>query len=480
MIKVETLLVSIAALWAAVFAGPVAAQQNVFSTVQHTALVAPNVNADIFVQCPAGQTAYSGGIDGSFASDLDVMSSAPTFLGSAQILTYSLTDGIRPAPTGWHGNVRNRSADALPVTLSAVCGPTFETAISVVASFNVDVGTTLTPSFNGIQVPCGAGRVALGGGLDVQLTGSMLVSSSAPTVDGKLLAALPAGTLNPPDGWSAFVRNEGPAGQVRVAVVCYGLADTITFNSPKLLQGAESTMTAYVSCPSGYSLVGGGFDPENRMFQSASASTPFYSAMPTFPSRRPDGQYAGPAGWSADVHNASKQPLPFNVAVVCAPLPNSTAFTTVFEFYNTTLKHYFRTAYVEEALAIDGGAAGPGWERTGDNFVGYLPGSDSPGADVCRFYTHGANSHFYTVEVPECTSLKDPNSGWNFEGLAFRIVKPTGDNCPAGTVPVHRLYNNRFMFTDSNHRFTTQSANIAPMQADGWLYEGVGFCAVAN
>jgi hypothetical protein len=480
MVKVETLLVSFAALCAALFAGPLAAQQKVFSTVQHTALVAPNVNADVFVQCPAGQTAYSGGVDGGFVSDLDLMSSAPTCLGSAQILTYSLPDGIRPAPTGWHANVRNRAGDPLPVTISAVCGPTFESAVAVLATFNVEAGTSLTPTSNGIQVSCGPGRFALGGGLDVQFTGSMLVSSSAPTVDGKPLAALPAGTLGAPDGWSAFVRNEGAAGQVRVAAICHGLADTITFNSPKLLQEAQSTMTAYVSCPTGYSLVGGGFDPENRLFQVASASTPFYSAAPTFPSRRPDGEYPGPAGWSADVRNASMQGLPFNVGIVCTATANSSVLTTAFEFYNTTLKHYFRTAYVEEALAIDGGAAGPGWVRTGDNFVGYLPGSNSPGADVCRFYTHGANSHFYTVEVPECTSLKDPNSGWDFEGLAFRIVKPVGGGCPDGTIPVHRLYNNRFMFTDSNHRFTTQSTNIAPMEAEGWIYEGIGFCAVAN
>ena len=30
----------------------------------------------------------------------------------------------------------------------------------------------------------------------------------------------------------------------------------------------------------------------------------------------------------------------------------------------------------------------------------------------------------------------------------------------AGAIPVYRLYNNRFAFTDSNHRFTTQSANV--------------------
>ena len=48
----------------------------------------------------------------------------------------------------------------------------------------------------------------------------------------------------------------------------------------------------------------------------------------------------------------------------------------------------------------------------------------------------------------------------------------------AGTVPVHRLYNNRFMFNDSNHRFTSDFANIAPLVVLGWTYEGIAFCAL--
>jgi hypothetical protein len=42
---------------------------------------------------------------------------------------------------------------------------------------------------------------------------------------------------------------------------------------------------------------------------------------------------------------------------------------------------------------------------------------------------------------------------------------------------VHRIYNNRFAFNDSNHRFTTRLQEVAPMQALGWRYEGVAFCA---
>jgi hypothetical protein len=49
-----------------------------------------------------------------------------------------------------------------------------------------------------------------------------------------------------------------------------------------------------------------------------------------------------------------------------------------FECYDTTLRHFFRTADAAEASAIDNGAAGPGWVRTGLNFNVY-PAGTGPG-----------------------------------------------------------------------------------------------------
>ena len=74
----------------------------------------------------------------------------------------------------------------------------------------------------------------------------------------------------------------------------------------------------------------------------------------------------------------------------------------VVEFYNAPLDNYFITADPAEAKAIDNGAAGPGWKRTGDTF-----GAGGNTA-VCRFYgsqTPGPNSHFYTVSAAECAAL---------------------------------------------------------------------------
>lgn len=145
----------------------------------------------------------------------------------------------------------------------------------------------------------------------------------------------------------------------------------------------------------------------------------------------------------------------------------------VVEFRNEILNHYFISTDGEEARGIDAGAAGAGWSRTG---LGFKPGGTTP---VCRFYGTpgiGPNSHFYTADQAECEMVKrDP--GWTYEGLGFYTTPPVAGACAAPLRPVHRLYNNRWMFNDSNHRYVTDLALIAPMEANGWIHEGVAFCA---
>lgn len=152
------------------------------------------------------------------------------------------------------------------------------------------------------------------------------------------------------------------------------------------------------------------------------------------------------------------------------------------EFYNTNLDNYFITADAGEAAAIDNGSAGPGWIRTGGSFKS--GGSTS----VCRFYGSqipGPNSHFYTGDPGECASLKQLQAAtpatekrWNFESLDFISSPPAGGQCPAGTKPVYRAYNNGFARgVDSNHRISTDQAAIAQVVARGWVNEGVVMCA---
>jgi hypothetical protein len=162
---------------------------------------------------------------------------------------------------------------------------------------------------------------------------------------------------------------------------------------------------------------------------------------------------------------------------------------TLYEFYNTTLKQYFRTASAAEAQGIDAGAAGAGWSRTGDNFMAWQSGQSAQGlADVCRFYgsvTPGPNSHFFTASTAECAQLKALQAStpastprWNYEGMAFMARLPEGGNCPAGSAAVFRSYNQgASKGIDSNHRFTTQQSEYDKLNAAGWVGEGVVMCA---
>jgi hypothetical protein len=149
---------------------------------------------------------------------------------------------------------------------------------------------------------------------------------------------------------------------------------------------------------------------------------------------------------------------------------------TVVEFYNTNLKHYFVTANTAEQASIDAGGSGPGWTRTGLSF------KSNGVSRVCRFYGTpgvGPNSHFYTVDAGECAQVKlDP--GWHFESNDFSSTAPASPaNCPSGTVPVYRAYNNRFAFNDSNHRLTTDVNAYNSTVAQGWIGEGIVMCAPA-
>ncbi|MGE5095439.1 MAG: hypothetical protein ACM3SO_09895 [Betaproteobacteria bacterium] len=168
--------------------------------------------------------------------------------------------------------------------------------------------------------------------------------------------------------------------------------------------------------------------------------------------------------------------------------------TEAVEFYNRTLGHYFITATASEAKQVDDGAAGPGWVRTGRSFQAWLDPANAPAnaSSVCRFYSAGANSHFYTADANECEGLKQleaaerdrarstgaPILGWQYEGIAFRIESPAGGTCPAGTVAVSRVYNNGFATGEgSNHRFVDDSELRALMVDRSWISEGVAFCS---
>jgi hypothetical protein len=156
--------------------------------------------------------------------------------------------------------------------------------------------------------------------------------------------------------------------------------------------------------------------------------------------------------------------------VAPAPVPSNTAV----EYYHVDFEHYFVTSLPAEIANLDAGNF-YGWARTGQSFK-VFPLGEAGTANVCRFFSAAfapRSSHFYTPYTSECTGLK-ANPKWTFEGevFGFRLPDPSG-NCPGGTVPLYRFYNNSANQAP-NHRFTTSPLVRAQMVAQGWTAEGLG------
>jgi hypothetical protein len=171
--------------------------------------------------------------------------------------------------------------------------------------------------------------------------------------------------------------------------------------------------------------------------------------------------------------------------------PPPVVIAQVDEFYHAGLRHYYITAEDAEKQALDTGVH-PGWQRTGESFKAYAAGSRAGGSinPVCRFYSPpilsveeqdeaGADSHFFSADASECMAVF--RKWWWFWGFpqdnVFQIDLPGKKSgvCPAGTIPVYRLWNQR---ADSNHRYTTSAAIRTEMLAAGYLDEGVRMCAL--
>ncbi len=161
------------------------------------------------------------------------------------------------------------------------------------------------------------------------------------------------------------------------------------------------------------------------------------------------------------------------------PAATQPATVPVVEFYNANLGHYFVSSLDADINALDSGQYS-GWSRTGYTFNAFA-GNVAGANPVCRYYIPPAlgDSHFFSASPAECNAVGAMFPSFELESAsAFYIDLPdefTGA-CPAGTVPVYRLWNQR---VDSNHRYTTDSAIKAQMLAKGYVAEGYGPNAVA-
>lgn len=146
----------------------------------------------------------------------------------------------------------------------------------------------------------------------------------------------------------------------------------------------------------------------------------------------------------------------------------------VVEFHHPAFDHYFITSYPGEADSLAGGHLPP-WVATGRTFRVW--GGPAPGiANVCRFFSTTfapRSSHFYSHAAAECPGLA-AGGVWALEAAdAFYMMPTPTGACPAGTVPLYRLYN-RGMGGAPNHRYTTVPAVRAQMLGEGWIPEGNG------
>jgi hypothetical protein len=135
---------------------------------------------------------------------------------------------------------------------------------------------------------------------------------------------------------------------------------------------------------------------------------------------------------------------------------------------------YFVTSFPDEIAALDGGAFGGEWHRTGETFKVWT-GAASGALPTCRFFNATFINHFYTPYAAECAWVQaNPTWHWQYEGIAFYLQVPDGNgNCPTGTTILYRLFNNG-MGGALVHRLTTSAATFNQMRAAGWVFEGDG------
>lgn len=354
--------------------------------------------------------------------------------------------------------------------------------------------TTLAPGqFGSASGACPKGEIAVGGGYRAGPTDTLAHYVTYSTGAG--LEDRPTGFNPPPDAYQLDVLNATNSTQVfRGFTYCYDATDTqLWIGSLSLAAGERRFLAgALTSDLKGIGISGAGgsdaislgatnwqiglgfnftYSDTIRLKGGGSFGVFFQDVRPSFSLQR-------------------KAATPVVIGIVTVPssdAPPPVSIVPVIEYYASSLDHYFITSLPLEIAALDNQTI-PGWQRTGQSFNAYATGSDGNvgRVPVCRDYgspAAGLDSHFYTGSALECLDVITKFAGaWILEsGEVFQINLPdifTG-NCPTGTIPVYRLWNQR---VDSNHRYTTSLTTRSQMLAKGYASEGYGplgvvFCA---
>ena len=134
---------------------------------------------------------------------------------------------------------------------------------------------------------------------------------------------------------------------------------------------------------------------------------------------------------------------------------------------------FFVTALPEEVAALDAGAFGGIWERTGLTFSVWT-GPESGAVPTCRFFQPLFIDHVYTPYAAECEAIR-AHADWHYqyEGIAFYLKRPDENgHCPAGTTILYRLYYEGA--GQPHHQLTANYYAMEDELGNGWVLEGNG------
>lgn len=151
---------------------------------------------------------------------------------------------------------------------------------------------------------------------------------------------------------------------------------------------------------------------------------------------------------------------------------------SVVEYYNAGINHYFITPITGE-IALLGKPPFEAWQPTGLAFNAFAPaGAPAATVGICRFFNDhflGVSTHFYAPHGAGCETTITQFPDWTLESaqLFNAYVPDLSGNCPTGSVPVYRLFNNG-QGGAPNHRFTTSLAVRQTMIDAGYTPEGFG------
>ncbi len=488
------------AVWIAVFpqSSSVQAQPLVRAIARHMPLPTYDT-VDYTLQCPAGYIPNGYSATPQYPYDVNedqfrlFIDPKGATINKATLATGAQMDGGGYSLEVYNTEHHDKNLEALATCLAVAASSdgTFQIAkaSATVAKFSQGTVKAFCPAdypvaFGGFS---SADSVLL-----LDYGGSPLWGTSAAPI---LLSSLANGTtMGPPTGWLSRVYNITTTDPVVAYAVC-GKAPALqsyiyAVSAPGAVFGVPTAFSIYAPVPQGWAAVASGFDGGDA---GSYLSTDVWmddgivvSAQQWFTDT--SGYDSGTANVRAYTvyGSGSLSGGPAAVAVLALPQsspPPAPRILTAVEYYNASLDHYFVTAIPDEITKLDNGTF-VGWARTGESFDVYdvRSGGGNARHPVCREYgvpLYGLDTHFYSASIDECAATLQKGVGsWLLESSdVFEMDLPdTNGNCPAGEIPVYRIWNQR---KDSNHRYTTKTSIRDQMVAKGGVAEGYGPNAVA-